>query len=99
MAQASGPGASDELVAKARAQGVIQVIVTLRVPSDAPAATLESVKQSVLDALAGTRYRVLHALPNLPQLVLEASDEALRALGTSPHVLKIQEPRVTRPTR
>jgi hypothetical protein len=98
VAQSSGPGVSEDLVAKARAQGVVQVIVTLRVPSDAPAATVESIKRSVLDAIAETRHRVVNPLPNFPQLLLEASDDTLRALGASPHVLRIQEPRLSRPS-
>jgi len=98
VAQSPGPGVSDELLAKARAQGVIQVIVTLRVPPDAPAATVETVKRSVLDTIASTRHRVVYPLPNFPQLVLEASEDTLRALGASPHVLRIQEPGLSRPT-
>jgi hypothetical protein len=85
-------------MAKARAQGVVRVIVTMRVAADAPAATVEMVKRSVLDAIAATRHRVVYPLPNLPQLVLEASEETLRALGASPHVLRIQEPGLSRPT-
>ncbi len=97
VAQSSGPGVSEELLAKARAQGAIQVIVTLRVPADAPAATVETVKRSVLDSIAATRHRVVYPLPNFPQVVLEASDDTLRALGASAHVLRIQEPGLTRP--
>jgi len=97
-AQSSGPGVSEALLAKARAQGVVQVIVTLRVPGDAPAATIETAKRSVLDAIASTRHRVIYPLPNFPQVVLEASEDTLRVLGRSPHVLRIQEPGVSRPT-
>ena len=98
-AQAQGPGVGEDLVAKAHAQGAVQVIVTLRVPADAPAATVETVKRSVLDAIANTRHRVVYPLPNFPQMVLEASEDTLRALGSSPHVLKIQEPTLSRPMR
>jgi len=97
VAQSPGPGVSEELVAKARAQGAVQVIVTLRVPADAPAATVETVKRSVLDTIATTRHRIVSPLPNFPQLVLEASEDTLRALGASPHVLRVQEPRLSRP--
>ncbi|HTO12984.1 MAG TPA: hypothetical protein VMQ51_15525 [Candidatus Binatia bacterium] len=98
VAQSSGPGVSGELLAKARAQGVVQVIVTMRVPPDAPAATVETVKRSVLDAIAATRHRIVYPLPNLPQVVLDASEDTLRLLGASPHVLRIQEPRLSRPS-
>jgi len=54
---------------------------------------------TVLDAIANTRHRVVYPLPNFPQLVLEASEDTLRALGSSPHVLKIQEPTLSRPMR
>jgi hypothetical protein len=97
VAQSPGPGVSEELMAKARAQGVVRVIVTLRVPPDAPAATVETVKRSVLDLIADTRHRIVNPLPNFPQLVLDASDDTLRALGASPQVLRIQEPRLSRP--
>ena len=98
-ASASGPGVGENLLARARAEGAVQVIVTLRVPADAPAVKIDSVKQSVLAAIASTRHEVLHALPNFPQLVLEASEDTLRALGGSPHVLKIQESIPARPSR
>ena len=95
----SGPGVSEELLAKARARGLVQVIVTLRVPADAPAATIETAKRSVLDAIASTRHRIVYPLPTFPQVVLEASEDTLRVLGASPQVLRIQEPEITRPTR
>ena len=53
-----------------------------------------------VDAL-GTGFkhpRIVYPLPNFPQLVLEASEDTLRALGASPHVLRIQEPGLSRPT-
>lgn len=99
VAQASGPGVDEDLAARARAQGVVQVIVTLRVPAGAPAMTVEAVKRSVLEAIASTRHRVVHPLPNLPQIVIEASEETLRALGGSPHVLGVQAPELDRPMR
>jgi hypothetical protein len=98
-ASASGPGVGENLVARARAEGTVQVIVTLRVPADSSAPAIDSAKQSVLAAVAPTRHRVLHALPNFPQLVLDASEDALRALGASPHVLRIQESIPARPSR
>ena len=91
VASPSAAGVPPELLAKARAGGVVQVIVTLRVPDNASAATIQRVKQSVLDDIAATRHRVVYRLPTLPQLVLEASEDTLQALGASPNVLRVDE--------
>jgi hypothetical protein len=99
VAQARGPGVDDELVSSARAHGVVQVIVLLRVPAGAPAPAVEAVKRVVLDSIAATRHRVVHALPNLPQVVIEASEDTLRVLGASPDVLRVQAPGIDRPMR
>jgi hypothetical protein len=85
------------LLDKARAQGEVRVIVTLRTAPLAPAAEIERAKQSVLDAIAKTPHHVIHRLENLPQLVLDASESTLSALAASPEVLRIQEPRAARP--
>jgi hypothetical protein len=95
----SVPGLTPELLARAQAEGMVRVIVTLRVPAGATDAAIEVVKQTVLAEIAPTRHRVVHALPNFPQLVLDASDDTLRALGASPNVLRIEEPILDRPLR
>ena len=88
---------SPALLDKARAQGEVRVIVTLRTAPTAPAAEIERAKQSVLDAIAATPHHVISRLENLPQLVLDASESTLNALAASPEVLRIQEPRGLRP--
>jgi hypothetical protein len=90
-AASPGPAVSADLLAKARSQGTVLVIVTLRVPAGAPAATIQAAKQAVLTEIASTRHRVVRELAGLPQIALEASDDALRILGASPHVLRIDE--------
>jgi hypothetical protein len=91
LAASSVAKLSPELLDKARVQGSVLVIVTLRAPAGSPAETLEAVKQAVLAEIASTRYRVIRALPTLPQLVLEASEDTLRVLAASPNVLRIDE--------
>jgi hypothetical protein len=97
-ASAQGPSSSG-LRDKARSQGTVLVIVTLRVPSGAAAATVEAVKQSLRGELASTRHRVVRELTGLPQIVLEASDDTLQVLNASAHVLRIDESTPEPPTR
>jgi hypothetical protein len=85
------PGVAPDLLGKAQAQGVVLVIVTLRVPEGATPATIAAVKKSVIDAVAPTRHRIVREFVGLPAIALEASHEALRVLGASPDVLRIDE--------
>lgn len=99
MAQGSQAAVSDALLARARALGQLRVIVTLRVPEAAPVSEVEAAKSAVLAAIARTPHRVVRELGRLPQLVLDASEESLRALASSPHVLRVDESRPSRPQR
>ena len=90
-------GVTPELLAKARTQGQVQVIVTLRVAPDAPATEIDTAKAEVLAAIANTPHRIVHRLATLPQFVAEASEETLKLLASSPLVLRVQEPRLSRP--
>jgi hypothetical protein len=95
---AQGPVAPD-LLDKALRQGSVLVIVTLRVPSGAPPATIETAKLSLRGEIASTRHRVVRELAGLPQIVLEASDDTLRVLNASATVLRIDESTSAPPTR
>ena len=97
VAQGSPPTVSDDLLARARALGRVPVIVTLRVPDAAPAGAVDSVKRAVLADIAQTPHRVVRELGRLPQLVLDASEETLRVLAGSPHVLRVDESVPRRP--
>jgi hypothetical protein len=97
-ASAQGPPPTG-LRDKARTQGTVLVIVTLRVPSGAAPAAIEAVKQSLRGELAATRHRVVRELTGLPQIVLEASDDTLQVLDASAHVLRIDESTAEPPTR
>jgi hypothetical protein len=88
-----------ELLDKARSQGTVLIIVTLRVPAGAPSAAVQTVKQSLLGEIASTRHRVVRELPGLPQIVIEASDDTLRIVGASANVLRIDESIAVPPTR
>ena len=90
-ASSQGPAVTADLLAKARSQGAVLVIVTLRVPAGAPAATVQAIKQSVVTEIGATRHRVVRELRGLPQIVLEASEDTLRVLGASANVLQIDE--------
>jgi hypothetical protein len=98
-AASPGPAVSADLLAKARSQGTVLVIVTLRAPAGAPAATIQAVKQSVITEIASTRHRVVRELAGLPQIVVEASEDTLRVLDASPNVLRVDESMPNRPSR
>jgi hypothetical protein len=80
-----------ELLAKARAGATVRVIAHLRVAPDADPARIEAVKRAAIAEIAGTRHRVVRELPGLPSFALEASEETLRLLSASSHVLRVQE--------
>jgi hypothetical protein len=90
---------SPELLDRARGQGSILVIVTLRAPGGAPPTVVEAIKQSVLTEIASTRHRVVRSLAGLPQIVLEASEDTLHILGVSTNVLRIDASIPESPTR
>jgi len=85
------PGVTPALLAKARARGAVVVIVTLRVPEGASPVSIAAVKESLLAEIAAAPHRVVRELAGLPQIALEASEDALRLLGASPSVLRIAE--------
>jgi len=85
-----------QLLAQAREHGSVQVIVTLRVPAGASPDAIEAVKRAALADMAGHPHRVVRNLGRLPQLVVDASEGALRALAASPHVERI-DPSVPSP--
>jgi hypothetical protein len=93
------PELTPELLAKARDVGTVRVLVQFRAPEGAEDIEIQAVKRTVLAELAGTRHRVVRELRGLPVMALEASEDALRALSASPHVLRIEEDRVHRPLR
>jgi hypothetical protein len=97
VAQGSPPTVSDGLFARARALGRVPVIVTLRAPDAASGGAVDSVKRAVLADIAQTDHRVVRELGRLPQLVLDASEETLRVLAGSPHVLRVDESVPRRP--
>ena len=86
----------DQLLAQAREHGSVQVIVTLRVQAGASPDAIEAVKRAALADMAGHPHRVVRNLGRLPQLVVDASEGALRALAASPHVERI-DPSVPSP--
>jgi hypothetical protein len=98
-AASPAPDPAPELLAKARDRGTVRVLVQVRAPDGAGGTEIEAVKRAALAELVATRHRVVRELPGLPVMALEVSEEALRALSTSPHVLRIGEDRLQRPLR
>ena len=85
------PGVAPDLSAKARAQGLVLVVVTLRAPEGASPSAIAALKKAVLAEIASTRHRVVRDLIGLPQIALEASTDTLQALGASANVARIDE--------
>lgn len=90
---------SRELLEAAAARGSVRVIVQLKVPAGADAATIAAAKQGLWRDLEGTTYRVIRDLPGLPAVALEASPGTLGALALSPAVAHVSRDEVRRPQR
>jgi len=88
----SESGIAPELLAKARAQGEVRVIVHLRVGA-AGSAAIAAAQDAVLAELASTSYRRGRRYTAIPFMSLSASEAALRRLGESTNVLDVQEDR------
>lgn len=98
-ASASGPVVTPELLAKARDRGTVRVIAQLRVEPDAGPTRIEAVKSAALAEIAATRHRVVREHRGLPTIALDASEETLRLLSVSSHILRVQEDVLERPQR
>ena len=98
-AGSSQPGVAPDLSAKARAQGFVLVVVTLRAPEGASPEAIAALKKAVLAEIASTRHRVVRERAGLPQIALEASADTLQVLGASPSVARIDESIAQPPSR
>ena len=91
---------SDYLLAKARLNGSIRVIVQLRIPVG-PEQSLEkrihAAQQGLLKELAPTAHRVVRSFTSIPAIALEASHDALAVLNLSVHVLRVDEDELSSP--
>jgi hypothetical protein len=87
------------LLERATVEGAVRVIVGFRLsPGEAGDATaIARARAAVLQAVAGTRHRVLRAYGPIPFVALEASPEALRALAASLDVGSVEADAVVRP--
>jgi len=87
------PVVAPELMARAGAEGLVRVIVGLRVPAAEAGnrrQAIESARERVLRDISQTPHRVVRTFDTVPFMALEASAEALRALAASPHVVSVQ---------
>jgi hypothetical protein len=87
------PGLPAELLARAKAEGSVRVIVELR----AGAGGIAAAQDAALRALEGTAHRITRRYRSIPFIGLEVSAAALRRLGGLPVVLRIQEDRAVAP--
>ena len=93
----SMPGVTPELLAKAREQGGVRVIVRLRVPEGADARAISAAQDAVLAELAAVPHRLGRRYTSVPFLSLVASEAALQTLAVSPRVVSISEDTALQP--
>ena len=89
----SGVSLPADLLGRAESGETVRVIVELQ----AEAEKIQATQDLVLEAIAGTCYRVTRRYQRVPFLALEVSAEALRRLAQSPVVRRIEEDRVVHP--
>jgi hypothetical protein len=93
----SMPGVTPELLAKARAQGSVRIIVRLRVPEGADAGAISAAQDAVLAELAAVPHRLGRRYTSVPFLSLIASEAALQTLAASTRVMSISEDTALQP--
>ena len=93
----SMPGVTPELLAKARAQGSVRIIVRLRVAEGADARAIGAAQDAVLAELAAVPHRLGRRYTSVPFLSLVASEAALQTLAASPRVMSISEDTALQP--
>jgi hypothetical protein len=85
---------SDEILARARLNGAVRVIVQLRIPAG-PDETrdqrIDAARQGLLGELAAVAHRVVRSFTAVPMIALEASSDALQVLNRSSHVLRVDD--------
>jgi hypothetical protein len=94
------PVVSPELFAKAAAEGVLRVIVHLRLTpgqEDARHRAIEAARESALREISHTSHRVIRTYEAIPLLALEVSTETLRVLASSPSVGWVEEDSLAAP--
>ncbi|HEX9822689.1 MAG TPA: hypothetical protein VGD07_24090 [Methylomirabilota bacterium] len=92
------PGVTPSLLAKARQQGLVSVIVQVRVPQSAGEAEIIAAQDAVLAELGAAPHRVARRYTTIPFIALAVSEQALRVLAGSPHVASVAEDTVLRPS-
>jgi hypothetical protein len=83
---------SDEIVAKARLDGSVRVIVQLSIAAgsdDGREQRIIAAQQALLRELADVAHRVVRRFTAAPMLALEASYDALQSLNRSAQVLYV----------
>jgi hypothetical protein len=91
---------SDEILARARLNGAVRVIVQLRIPAG-PDETrdqrIDAARQGLLRELVPVAYRVVRSYTAISALALESSHAALQVLNPSFHVLRADEDELAAP--
>lgn len=86
-----------EIYQKAKALGLVRVIVELRLPphredSDSSRAdAIRMAQKAILDELANVNLRVIRSYSSIPAIVLAASVDALKIIAASRHVTRVTE--------
>ena len=86
-----------EIYQKAKALGLVRVIVELRLPphrEDSDSSREDAIRMAqnaLLDELAKVNLRVIRSYSSIPAIVLAASVDALKMIAASRHVVRVTE--------
>lgn len=108
VSPAQQPKVPPEMWEKAKAEGMVRVLVQLNVPTKsldsldneqalAQRKMIATVQKELLAELTQTTHKVGRLLENIPVIALEAGVDALTVLERSNHVTKVTEERVFKP--
>ncbi len=88
-----------ELMARAKQDGWVRVIVNLRVPSGSTEAAVRAAREAVVAVLGPASYRIVREYATIPAVALVVSADALNRLARSPHVTSVQADMPLEPKR
>ena len=103
---ANGPTlVAPEIYEKAKALGLVRVIVEFRLPEhrvDSDSAREEAIRvtqKAILDELANANFRVIRSYASIPSIVLAASVDALKIIAASRYTIRVTEDSLSTPSK
>lgn len=103
---ADGPTlVAPELYEKAKALGLVRVIVEFRLPEhrvDSDSAREEAIRvtqKAIVDELANANFRVIRSYASIPSIVIAASVDALKIIAASRYTIRVTEDSLSTPSK